>query len=62
MCEFERIVAISNKEYADLVAAAKEAKMLRNLLHLKLKSYCGLSHSELEDICIMLDMIEEKEI
>ena len=54
MCDFERMVAVSNNEYADLVSAAKEVKMLRNLLQKKLNSYGGISHSELEDICTML--------
>lgn len=62
MHECERIVAVSNCEYADLVSAAKECKMLRNLLRKKLESYGGISHKELEDICTMLGMIEEKEI
>ena len=54
MKEFERMVAVSNNEYADLVAAAKEVKMVRNLLQKKLNSYTGICHSELEDLCIML--------
>ena len=61
MCECERCVVISNSEYADLVTAAKEVKMVRNLFRKKLKTFCGITALELEDICAMLGMTEEKE-
>ncbi len=61
MHECERCVVVSNTEYADLVSAAKEVKMIRNLLQKKMASYGGIKHNELEDLCAMLGLVEEKE-
>ena len=61
MPEFERCVVISNAEYANLVATNNEAEILKRFLHKKLKSYAGIDHNELEDICVMLHIIEPKD-
>ena len=60
MCD-ERMVAVPVAKYEMLCGAAQESAMLRRILHQKLKSYGGIKHNELEDICTMLGMIEEKE-
>ena len=60
MNQFQRMVAISNKEYADLVAAAQEATTLKRYLDRKLNCFAGIKHSELADICAMFGIeIEE---
>jgi hypothetical protein len=61
MNELYRDVIISNDDYARLVAAEKELKMIRRLLQKKLNSYGGFNHMELEDLCTMLGMRMEEE-
>lgn len=61
MNEIYRDVIISNDEYARLVAAEKELKMIRKLFQKKLNNYGGFNHMELEDLCAMLGMRMEEE-
>lgn len=57
----ETVTTISNTQYAALVSAAKEAEMLKMFLAFNRERYCGLTHAELENLCVMLGIAEEKE-
>ena len=44
-----------------LCKAEHELDLLKNFLAGKLRGYCGISHSELINLCMMLGIIEPKE-
>lgn len=57
----ENLVTISTTEYAALVAAAKEADMLKRILGARCYHYAPLQVSDLKDICVMFGIDEEKD-
>lgn len=50
-----------SEDLLHLVKAEHELNLLKNFLAGKLHGYCGISHSELENLCMMLGIIEPKE-
>lgn len=50
-----------SEDLLHLVKAEHELNMLKAFLVAKLTGYCGITHSELQTICIMLGVILVKE-
>lgn len=47
----ETAIGISTERYTELIRAERDADYLKEYLSAKLKSYGGVSHSELETLC-----------
>lgn len=54
-------MTVSEKDSVKIVQEAHEATLLKQFLFKKLKSYGGISHSELEVICATFGILEEGE-
>ena len=52
-------MAITEQTILDVAKEAHEAKLLKQFLFKKLKTFGGISHSELEVICATFGIIEE---
>lgn len=50
---------ITERILVEVIREAREAELLKQYLSKKLKSFCGISHAELEDICAMFGILEE---
>ncbi len=54
-------MVLGEQRQTQLIKEAHEAKLLKIFLASKLTTYVGIKHDELETICKMFGIIEEKE-